>query len=166
MLNWKRSPKCPPDRFRRPHGITPASSQVPLLKAQHAKRSRRSAPVSVNLLRGGRLDTFVIPTAKSITHPDTLRGSSGAGFRYALSVMPGVNKPDAAASWSDASKSAGLITIKTLNINYWRNINDHSADSPHVPPGSLRANADTAGAKRAPIYDVTDGEFPRPTGVA
>ncbi len=61
-------------------------------QAQREEIEQSHVCVNKNLPQGERLDTFCYPYGEY--NADTLRIVQELGFRYALSVIPGVNKPD------------------------------------------------------------------------
>lgn len=78
-------------------------------ETQWQEISESQATVDRNLPRGDRLNTFCYPYGEY--NADTLKIVRELGFRYALSVIPGVNKPD-----------TSLYTLKRVEVSGFDNM--------------------------------------------
>ena len=81
-------------------------------QTQHEEIAESRARVNKNLPQGDRLDTFCYPYGEY--NADTIRIIHELGFRYALSVIPGVNKPDTPLHELRRIEISGFDTIRTF----------------------------------------------------
>ncbi len=83
-------------------------------QTQREEIAESRASVNKNLPQGERIDTFCYPYGEY--NADTLKIVRELGFRYALSVIPGVNKPDTPPYELKRIEVSGFDNIKSFKF--------------------------------------------------